>query len=124
LPIPDNSLADAVSDSLVVNDCDIQAIEFIEVRFTAEHTYSGDLQVDLISPNGLQSRLANPRICLDDPSSSRPNAVFCGGYDDWRFGSVRHMNEPAAGNWILRVADLQAGDTGIFQGWQMRIWGR
>lgn len=124
LAIVDRDAAQAVADTLTISGCDIQAIEFIEVRFTSDHTYTGDLQIDLISPNGLQSRLATARVCIDNPSSSNPTAIFCGDYNDWRFGSVRHLNEPAAGNWILRVADLQAGDSGVFQSWQMRIWGR
>jgi len=123
LGIADSGLAGAVSDTLSMA-CDIQAIEFIEVRFTADHTYSGDLQIDLISPNGLQSQLANARLCVDDPFVERPTVIDCGQYDDWRFGSVRHLNEPAAGNWTLRVADLQLGDSGVFRSWQLRIWGR
>lgn len=124
LGVPDNSDAAAVVDTLTITGCDIQAIEFIEVRFTADHSYSGDLQVDLISPNGLQSRLANARVCVEDPFAEVPAVTDCGRYDGWQFGSVRHLNEPAAGNWTLRVADLQAGDTGTFRAWQMRIWGR
>jgi len=125
LAIPDNSDAAAVSDTITISGCDIQAIEFIEVSFTADHSYSGDLQVDLISPNGLQSRLANARLCVEDPFAQQPTLVDCGRYDAWRFGSVRHLNEPASGTWTLRVADLQIGDDdGVFRSWQMRIWGR
>jgi subtilisin-like proprotein convertase family protein len=123
LPIADNNEALAVSDSVTMV-CDIQAIEFIEVRFTADHSYSGDLQIDLVSPNGLQSQLANARLCVDDPFVNQPTVIDCGRYDGWRFGSVRHLNEPASGTWTLRVADLQLGDSGVFQSWQIRIWGR
>ncbi len=116
--------AQAVADTIVIGGCDIQEIEFIEVSFTASHTYTGDLQIDLISPNGLQSQLANARLCVDNPFSQNPAVIPCGPYDGWRFGSVRHLKEPAAGSWTLRVADLQPGDTGTFVSWQMRIWGR
>ncbi len=128
LPIIDNSLAQAAVDTLTISGCDIQEIEFIEVRFTAQHNYSsGELQIDLISPNGLQSRLAEERTCsAPDPDNPRGNrlVIHCGDYNDWRFGSVRHLNEPASGNWMLRVADLAPQDAGVFQSWQMRIWGR
>src|SRR5690606_20390406 len=73
LPIADNSAPQAVADTLTISNCDIQAIEFIEVRFTANHSYSGDLQVELISPNGLQSLLATARVCVDNPASDNPN---------------------------------------------------
>jgi kexin len=124
--VVDNSLDQAVSDTVSIAGCDIQEIEFIEVRFTAAHSYSGDLQIDLVSPNGLTSRLAEARVCsIPDPDDPRRRlGIHCGNYEGWRFGTVRHLNEPATGNWILRVADLQAGDVGTFQGWQMRIWGR
>lgn len=126
LPVPDDAPADAVSDTITISACDIEAIEFIEVRFTASHTHSGDLAISLTSPNGLVSRLANARTCsMPASSGSQRTTLDCGRYDDWRFGSVRHMNEPATGDWTLRVGDLQRpGDSGTFESWQMRIWGR
>ncbi|MCP5267103.1 MAG: S8 family serine peptidase [Burkholderiaceae bacterium] len=101
-------------DSLTIAGCGIGRIEFIEIQFTATHTYSGDLRVELISPNGLVSVLANSRVCSSD----------CGDYVAWPFGSVRHMNEPANGQWRLRVTDQQRLDTGTFDRWKLRIWGR
>jgi len=34
------------------------------------------------------------------------------------------MEEPAAGNWTLRVTDAQVEDEGTWTSWRLRIWGR
>ncbi|MFK7964430.1 MAG: S8 family peptidase [Burkholderiaceae bacterium] len=122
---PNQVLADAApaidsfDDAIAVSGCDIDRIEFVEIGFTANHTYSGDLRVDLISPAGLVSPLASERIC-----ARTSNADPCGRYSDWRFGSVRHMDEPSNGNWTLRVADAAAQDTGTFVSWSITFYGR
>jgi kexin len=105
-----------VEDSVTIDaaGCGITRIEHVEVTFTASHAYIGDLRIRLVSPNGLVSRLADARRCLSG----------CGSYDRWRFSSVRHLDEAAAGTWRLQVTDLQANDTGSFQAWELRIWGR
>jgi proprotein convertase subtilisin/kexin type 2 len=103
------------SDSVAVGaDCAITRIEYVEIAFTASHAYAGDLRVRLVSPNGLVSELASERVCDG----------ACGSFDDWRFGSVRHLGEPAAGTWTLQVSDAQAEDTGTWQAWGLRFWGR
>lgn len=122
---PNQPLADAVSavdsfdDAIEVSACAINRIEFVEIGFTADHSYSGDLRVDLISPAGLVSPLASERVCARG-SSADP----CGVYNDWRFGSIRHMDEPSNGNWTLRVADAAAQDTGTFNSWSITFYGR
>ncbi len=103
------------SDSVAVGaDCAITRIEYVEVAFTASHAYAGDLRVRLVSPNGLISELVGERVCDG----------ACGSFDDWRFGSVRHLGEPAPGTWTLQVSDAQADDTGTWQAWGLRFWGR
>ena len=95
--------------------CPIDKIEYVEVQFAANHQYSGDLKVELISPNGLISVLANSRVCEDS----------CGSYETgWTFGSVRHLEEAAPGIWTMRVTDEQNGDVGTWVSWNIRFWGR
>ncbi len=106
-------VTNAVSVSGVA--CPISKIEHVEVQLTANHGYIGDLRVELISPNGLVSLLANERICTDS----------CGSYSTgWTFGSVRHLEEAAPGTWTLRVTDEQNGDVGTWVSWNIRFWGR
>jgi hypothetical protein len=113
-PLGGGATPQPVADTLLVADCPIAQIEWVEVRLTAPHTYSGDLRVRLTSPNGQISRLADPRVC----------GGGCGSYADWRFGSMRHLGEPVNGGWTLEAADLVAVDTGTFQSWSITFHGR
>lgn len=120
LALPDASPGSATprEDAVQVGpECPITRIEHVEVRISASHPYGGDLRIVLVSPNGLESRLADARVC--DGSGDA-----CGAYDDWRFASVRHLGEPAAGAWRLRVTDVQPDDAGTWTAWSLRIWGR
>lgn len=123
IALPDATLGGAISprtDTVSVSGgtCLISKIEFVEVQFEANHPYSGDLRVELVSPSGLVSVLANQRVCEGDGNS-------CGSYiPAWTFGSVRHLEEPAAGTWTMRVTDEQNGDVGTWVSWNIRFWGR
>jgi len=109
------------TDSIDTSGCAITQIEFVEVNFSATHTYSGDLRIELFSPNDLVSTLATQRRCmLNDDDIPDP----CGDYVDWQFGSVRHLDEAAAGTWTLKVTDAQPGDTGNWTSWRLTLWGR
>ncbi len=127
LQIPD-SAATPATDIIDAGSCGVEHIEFVEVRFRASHPYAGDLRIELISPGNLVSLLANERVCNLDNDAT---ADSCGSYDDpslpasgWQFGSVRHLEERAAGQWTLRVTDAQAGDAGVWRSWGLTIWGR
>lgn len=112
-PLPDGTLQ-PVADTVAVVGCPIARIEWVELRFTAPHAYPGDLRVRLRSPNGLVSRLADARTC----------GGGCGRYEDWRFGSMRHLEEPADGSWTLEATDMAADDSGTFAGWSITLHGR
>jgi len=120
LPLPDAGSVDTstpVSDSLSIAGCDISSIEFVEIFLTASHSYSGDLKVTVTSPAAAVSQLANTRIC-------KGGGDTCGAYSNWRFGSMRHLGEAANGNWTMTVTDMSPGDTGRFDGWSLRLYGR
>jgi len=117
LAIPNNNTT-GVSDSITVAGSGITNIEFIEITFSAaDHTYSGDLQITLTSPLGATvfSRLAETHPCA---------AQTCTTYSGWVFGSVRHLGEAADGTWTLTVKDLAVKDTGTFQSWSLKFYGR
>jgi proprotein convertase subtilisin/kexin type 2 len=124
LPIPDATRDTAapvvpVTDSVVVPaDCGITQIEFVEVRVTTTHTYSGDLRIRLSSPQGSVSRLAESRICRGDGSDP------CGAFKGWTFGSMRHLDEAAAGTWTLELADMVEFDEGHLEKWSLTLYGR
>ena len=123
LAIPDNN-ATGVSDTITVSGSGISNLEFIEITFSAsDHTYFGALEITLTNETtGTNSILAENHVCLDANS----NQITCTpSYNAWIFGSVRHLGEGANGNWTLKVADLDAfGDTGTFQSWQLKFYGR
>ena len=90
-------------------------VEHIEVFVDIDHPRRGDLEITLVSPNGItESHLA----------TLRPDDVGA-DFDNWRFGTVRHWGEEAQGTWTLRVADRVGGNgqVGTFNSWTMRIYG-
>lgn len=112
-----------VPDTIAVGaDCPIRQIEFVEVGFSATHSYSGDLRVELqrSEPASPPAVLAASRTCRTDTGARRS----CGSYDNWVFGSVRNLDEPAQGKWTLAVSDAVAGDEGTWDAWSLTIWGR
>lgn len=111
IAIPDNSPT-GVSRSLAIAGA-IQRIEWVEVTFSAPHSFWGDLEVDLTSPTGTVSRLTHVHRRILGPS-----------FDGYVFGSARHLDEPAAGTWTLTVRDLARGFTGTLREWSLRIYGR
>jgi len=120
LPIPDTTatgtLGALVADTIIVAGSGITSIEFIEIIFSStDHTYAGDLSITLTSPSGAVSQLSESHAC--------PNSV-CTPYSGWVFGSVRHLGEAANGNWTLTVRDGGNLDTGTFQSWQIKFYGR
>jgi len=108
--IPDNN-ANGLSSSITL--ATNIYVEHVEVVFNATHSYRGDLEVILTSPDGTQSRLMEERP-LDGSSA---------GYSNWSFTSVRHWGEHAAGTWTLKVADREALDQGTFQNWRLIVYG-
>ncbi|MET0507108.1 MAG: S8 family serine peptidase [Burkholderiaceae bacterium] len=113
-----------VASAIDAAGCAIRQIEFVTVRFTATHPSSGDLRLRLRSPAGLVSELADARFCYDD---SR-RIVDCGRYDETRFGTVRHLDEPVVGAggavWTLEATDMVAQDQGSFVRWSIQFYGR
>ena len=116
-------MGDPLSNTINVTGSGIGKIEFVEVVFTSNHTYAGDLQVVLSKAGSVESRLAEAHICRN-PSTGQ--SINCGaGYaSGWRFGDARHLDESADGDWTLTVRDGFPEDTGTFQSWTLRIYGR
>jgi kexin len=116
-----------VTDVMSTPNCEITNLEFVEVHFTSNHPYAGDLRIRLNSPNNLVSELANERACGSNvPNASNPCRV---GYNDWRFGSVRHLGESltanqALGPWTLEVSDRGPLDVGTLSSWSLTLYGK
>ncbi len=105
----------ATVGSINVVASDIDSLEFVDVVFTSDHGYSGDLEIVLTSPAGTESVLHLPHTCK--------NPCGAGFSAGWRFGSLRHFGEAPIGEWTLRVRDGYETDTGVFQSWQLVLRG-
>ena len=120
LAIPDSpstGVAGApVTNTISAAGSGISNIEYIEITFSAaDHSYAGDLAITLTSPAGTVSQLSETHAC--------PNNV-CTAYSGWVFGSARHLGEAANGSWTLTVKDGAPADTGTFQSWKLKFYGR
>ncbi|MCH9684529.1 MAG: S8 family serine peptidase [Deltaproteobacteria bacterium] len=116
-PIPVPAVRDqtAPAGKILVRDSGITRLESVEVSIHAPaHEDFGPLEVILVSPGGTVSTLARPHPC----------SRTCGRIDGWTFSSVRHMDEPADGQWTLEVRDTDHGALDGLQTWDLRLFGR
>lgn len=87
----------------------IEAVE-VQINWSKAHTWSGDLVIELISPNGMTSYL------LDRAGGSAD-------LGSWVFTSRAHLGELATGDWTVRISDRQRGDTGTISSIEVRAYG-
>ena len=78
------------------------------------HTYIGDLEVTLVNPSGqsavIHARQGGGQDNLVQNYDSASNATLAG-----------LTGKPVAGNWTLKVRDLEAQDTGKLNKWNLEI---
>ena len=80
----------------------------LKVPVTIRHTFRGDLQIDLVAPDGSLYRLKST-------SSSDSADDVVGTY------TVNASSETANGTWRLRVLDRYHGDTGLIDTWSLQF---
>ncbi|KAJ7217213.1 peptidase S8/S53 domain-containing protein, partial [Mycena pura] len=98
----------------MLQSANFEKLEHITVRVWIEHTRRGDVHVELRSPNGVKSVLAEPR--RSDSAST--------GYPGWTFMTIKHWGEDIIGDWTLTVSDQETQDhNGKLLGWDMVFWG-
>ncbi len=120
LAVPDADGTGA-SSSVDVSGSGIGHIEVIELELTVTHARSADLEIQLQRSGGA-SDLLHPLHACADPQTFDP--APCSDIDAFVFTSVRHLDEPADGEWRLVVKDRKAGTVGTLTSWQLRIYGR
>lgn len=64
----------------MLNDANLERLEHITVRVWIDHQRRGDVEVEIVSPNGITSVLARPRR-FDEATT---------GFPGWKFMSVKH----------------------------------
>jgi kexin len=93
----------------------VDKIEFVEVMVDIDDsTTSTKLNITLKSPSGTESELA-----YNDYTGVWPKNLFNGGR---RFGTARHLDEIAEGDWTLTISGGSGSRT--FNKWGITIYGR
>lgn len=117
--------------SITVSDDEIDFIEWVDVEFSSNHSYAGNLEITLISPSGTESRLSLPHGCRNPRSGEwiedcTESIADENGVWKWRFGSARHLGENAYGVWEMRVTDATTSPvngSGDWLAWRLIIRG-
>lgn len=109
LSIPDNS---ATGASVSLTPSTPLIIESVQIRLTTDHSFIGDLGVELTSPSGVTSRLllANSNI-------------HQAGLSDYTLITNAFYGENSAGAWTLKLVDGASDDTGRLLRWTLKING-
>jgi subtilisin-like proprotein convertase family protein/subtilisin family serine protease len=111
LAIPDNDAA-GIERALAVNATG--AIRDISVGIDITHTFIGDLQVSLIPPSGAP-------VILHGRAGGNGDNIVTTYASTAVAGLAALRGRPMAGNWRLKVADLDRVDTGKLNRWSLRI---
>ncbi|MER7719153.1 M4 family metallopeptidase [Streptomyces flaveolus] len=101
--IPD--YGSAVTSSITVSGRTGNAPSNLQVGVDIVHTWRGDLQIDLVAPDGSTYRLKNSGTDSAD--------------DVHETYTVNASSETANGTWKLRVQDLGRVDTGYIDAWRL-----
>jgi hypothetical protein len=102
--IPDAGAA--VNSSIAVTGVTGNAPSDLQVAVDIKHTYRGDLQIDLVAPDGTTYRLKNTST---GDSADNVIATY----------TVNASSEVANGTWQLRARDLYSRDTGYIDRWAL-----
>jgi subtilisin-like proprotein convertase family protein len=112
LAIPDEDLNGIISSIGIDEDGAIESIE--EVFVNISHTYRGDLLVSLISPNNISINLHQGQ------GGGAENLIA--SYNDGTTPTLQQLEGTGIrGNWLLRVIDRWAEDTGRLDSWGLKI---
>lgn len=90
----------------------IEFIEFAEVVVSFQHRSFRDLDIELVSPSGVVSKLSE---------SYDTYPIVLDG--EFRFGSARHLGEDPSGEWELRVTDRVQAVGGTLDSWTVTVYG-
>lgn len=110
LAIPDANTTGITVTATLPNS--VPKIEWVEVEINIpNHTWIGDLNVELTAPSGTKSTLTTNNI-----SDSADGLVRT-------FTTYRHLGEASGGTWSVKVWDSFSGDTGTLATWKLNVYG-
>ena len=108
-----------VTGTLTVGS-EIDFIEFVEINASFSHVSFRDLDIELVSPSGQVSKLAESFDTLTDADDETDFITLLGNL---RFGSAKHLGEDPNGQWQLRVTDIKPLLDGLFNSWSITVYG-
>ena len=89
-------------------------VEHATVTTDITHASRGELEIQLTSPDGTTSRLAEKHTSYAaDPAD----------YPDWTFSTVHNWGEDSRGLWKLKIADRVSGNTGTLNSATLTLYG-
>ncbi len=111
--IPDNTSAGLTLRAVVT---DPRSIDLLYVDVDIQHTSRGDLQLQIVGPDGTSAFLKQPSL------DRAPNVRATFGLDAPTVTPLDVFHgKPAAGEWKLIVQDLRPRDSGSVRSWSLRI---
>ncbi|MCO4795042.1 MAG: S8 family serine peptidase [Bacteriovoracaceae bacterium] len=87
-------------------------IEAVQIKISIDHTYAGDLGVELTSPSGMKSILMNINSNILEQN-----------LNDVLLLSNAFYGESSSGNWTLKVIDGAPADEGTLKSWKINFFG-
>jgi len=106
--IPDNN----TTITQTINFPKQLVIEWVGLTIDTNHPFSGDLEINLISPMGTKVNIVTP------------NEVNFAGYKGgFRFGSVAFIDEKSKGIWKIEITDRLKDDKGILKRVRLEVYG-
>jgi subtilisin family serine protease/subtilisin-like proprotein convertase family protein len=111
MAIPDND-TDGVISAIQIGDDG--TLRDIQVTVAITHSYLGDVEISLTSPQGnsvlLQGRTLGRKTSLQTTYTLQTTPAL-----------RRFLNQPVQGRWQLTVTDWAVGDTGTLNSWQLNL---
>lgn len=105
MAIPDVS---TINSTIAISNCNRNGTATSKVSVNITHTYRGDLQIDLIAPDGSSYRLKN-------------SSAFDGADNVVATYTVNLSSEAGNGTWTLRVRDVYSADIGRLNTWTLAL---
>ena len=96
----------------------VEFTEFVELNLELDTKRQKDMKIELVSPSGKVSKIADAHRCLTSGCSNFNSTM--------RFGSMRHLGEDPEGDWTLKITKtLERGspETSTLKSWDLKVFG-
>jgi kexin len=102
-------------------------VEHATVTVDIDHPDRGELEIELVSPGGTVSRLAETHTSgFLDFSTGQFNTTprdENANYPNWTFSTVHNWGEDSRGLWTLKVADRRKNNFGLVNSATLTLYG-